>query len=498
MVFVDTVESQTPPPDRNTLKKLALVASVAAGVQFGWALQLSLLTPYTQLLGLKHKWVSLIWLCGPISGLIVQPILGHHSDRCTSPFGRRRPFLVAGTFLLSFGVLLIGFAADLGRSLGDSLEPGVKHGAITVFVLGFWFLDISNNMIQGPCRALLADLSCQNAALVTIGNAMFAFFMAVGSILGYAAGAYGEIHRLLPFTSTEACDLNCANIKTCFLISVVLTTSIVTMVVVFVKEERLDPSCLLYWQENQGAEEKPPSFLMQIVLAAKSTSRPIWILYVVTALNWIGIFPFTLYDTDWVGKEIYGGQAMGSPVQIKLYHDGVRAGAFGLMFYVATMGAVSLFLELLIRLLGNVNRLWSACNFILAICMGMTVLVSNMAENARHANGNAPVHPPTEVKASCFAIFAVLGIPQAVTYSIPFALASIYSKDTTTGQGLALGLLNLAIVIPQMLVALISGPLDALFGSSNLPAFVWGGIAAAIGGIAAFKLPPAESENMAS
>ncbi|KAL0326291.1 UNVERIFIED_CONTAM: Sucrose transport protein SUC2 [Sesamum radiatum] len=463
MVYVDTIESQAPPPDVNIIKQLALVASVAAGVQFGWALQLSLLTPYTQLLGLKHRWVSLIWLCGPISGLVVQPIVGHHSDRCTSPFGRRRPFLVSGTVLLSIGVLLIGFAADLGRHLGDSLEPGVKHGAITVFVLGFWFLDISNNMIQSPCRALLADLSCQNDALVTIGNAMFAFFMAVGSILGYAAGSYRDIHQLLPFTSTETCDLNCANIKTCFLIAVLLTTFIVTLVVVFVEEERLDPSCLLYWQENQGAEEKPPSFFMQIVIAAKSTPRPIWILYMVTALNWIGIFPFTLYDTDWVGKEIYGGQAMGTPEQINLYHDGVRAGAFGLMFYVAVMGFISLFLELFIRLLGNVSRLWSVCNFIVAICMGMTVVISNMAENARDANGNALVHPPTEVKASCFALFAVLGIPQAVssyyfhnilptlapnssltlcrhailqvTHSIPFALASIYSKDGTTGQG---------------------------------------------------------------
>ncbi|KAL0360124.1 UNVERIFIED_CONTAM: Sucrose transport protein SUC2 [Sesamum radiatum] len=350
-------------------------------------------------------------------------------------------------------------------------------------------------MIQGPCRALLADLSCQNDALVTLGNAMFSFFMAVGSVMGYGAGSYGKIHQLLPFTSTESCDLNCANIKTCFLISVLLTPFIVTLVVFYVEEERLDPSCLLYWQEIQGAEEKPPSFLMQIVIAAKSTPRPIWILYMVTALNWVGIFPFTLYNTDWVGKEIYGGQAMGSPEQINLYHEGVRAGAFGLMFYVAVIGFVSLFLELLIQLLGNVSRLWSICNFIVAICMGMTVVVSNMAENARHANGNSLVHPPIDVKASCFAIFAVLGIPQAVTYSIPFALASIYSKDTTTGQGLALGLLNLAIVIPQIIVSLLSGPLDALLGGSNLPAFVWGGIAAAIGGIAALKLPPAESES---
>ncbi|XP_075517222.1 sucrose transport protein-like [Primulina tabacum] len=71
--------------------------------------------------------------------------------------------------------------------------------------------------------------------------------------------------------------------------------------------------------------------------------------------------------------------------------------------------------------------------------------------------------PPFQVKVSCVALFAALGMPQAVTYTIPFALASTYSKDSVTDQGLALGLLNLAIVTPQMGVALVSGPLDSLF-----------------------------------
>ncbi|XP_073277117.1 sucrose transport protein SUC2-like [Primulina huaijiensis] len=83
-------------------------------------------------------------------------------------------------------------------------------------------------------------------------------------------------------------------------------------------------------------------------------------------------------------------------------------------------------------------------------------------------------------------------MPQAVTYSIPFALASIYSKDSVTGQGLALGLLNLAIVTPQMGVALVSGPLDSLFGGSNLPAFMLGGTETVMGAIFAMKKLPVD------
>ncbi|KAK6116620.1 hypothetical protein DH2020_049619 [Rehmannia glutinosa] len=403
MVYLDVIESQPEPqlqfPDPRILRKLIVVASIAAAVQFGWALQLSLLTPYTQLLGLAHKWASIIWLCGPISGLIVQLVVGHRSDRCTSRFGRRRPFIMSGSVFLSVGVILIGYAADIGRYLGDSLTQGVKHRAVAIFVLGFWLLDISNNIIQSPTRALLADISEGNDAMVTIGNALFAFFMAVGNIMGYAAGA-SEIHRYFPFTKTEACDENCAHIKTCFLLSVVLMAFIVTMVVVSIKEEALDPFDLDYMEDEFRGDGKPPSFVMQIVVAAKSTSKPMWILYIVTAFNWVGLFPFLLYDTDWMGKEVYGGEAMGDSEQLNLYNLGVHVGSLGLMLHVVTMGGVSLFLEPLIRFLGDVKRLWSAGNIVLAVCMGLTVVISVMAENARKtaviALGTSLVPPPFE------------------------------------------------------------------------------------------------------
>ncbi|XP_022880417.1 sucrose transport protein SUC8-like isoform X2 [Olea europaea var. sylvestris] len=492
--YVQT-EPHEPVVTSNPLKKLAIVASIAAGVQYGWALQLSLLTPYTQLLGVQHAWVSFVWLCGPISGLVFQPTVGYHSDRCTSRFGRRRPFIVAGAILLSFGVLLIGFAADIGRVLGDSLISGSKPRAVACFVLGFWILDIANNIIQSPCRALLADLSEGNDAMVTIGNALFAFYMAVGNILGYAAGAYLNIYKILPITKTEACDIYCANLKTCFLISILLIAVIITLVCVTVKEERLDPSNLMQYKQGVNGEEEAPSLLTQLSTAIRSISKPMKILYVITALTWVGWFPFILYDTDWMGKEVFGGSPVGDPLQIKMYDQGVREGSLGLIFYVAMLGVVSLFMEPILRYLGSVRRVWGIGNMILAACMGLTFLITKMAEDARQTalnneNGSALIPPPLEVKASYFALFTALGIPQAVTYTIPFALASIYSNNSDTGQGLALGLLNLAIVIPQMLVALISGPLDSLFGSSNLPAFTMGGIAAALGGILAMKMLP--------
>lgn len=144
-------------PPRVPLRQLLRVASVAGGIQFGWALQLSLLTPYVQQLGIPHAWASIIWLCGPLSGLLVQPLVGHLSDRCTSRFGRRRPFILGGALSIIVSVLIIGHAADIGWWFGDT--PKHRPWAVGVFVFGFWILDVANNVTQGPCRALLGDLT---------------------------------------------------------------------------------------------------------------------------------------------------------------------------------------------------------------------------------------------------------------------------------------------------------------------------------------------------
>ncbi|GLT27849.1 hypothetical protein SLA2020_028200 [Shorea laevis] len=131
-----------------SLTTLILISTVAAGSQFGSALQLSLLTPYIQTLGIEHAFSSFIWLCGPITGLVVQPCVGIWSDKCTSKFGRRRPFILAGALMISASVIMIGFSADIGYILGDTKEhcstfKGTRTRAALIFVIGFWMLDLA-------------------------------------------------------------------------------------------------------------------------------------------------------------------------------------------------------------------------------------------------------------------------------------------------------------------------------------------------------------------
>ncbi|KAK6234155.1 hypothetical protein QUC31_006561 [Theobroma cacao] len=462
------------------LWKIIVVAAIAAGVQFGWALQLSLLTPYVQTLGVPHIWAAFIWLCGPISGLLVQPIVGYNSDRCTSRFGRRRPFIAAGACCVAAAVFLIGFAKDIGHKAGDSLEKNTKPRAVAVFVAGFWILDVANNMLQGPCRALLADLSANNHKRMRVANECFSFFMAVGNVLGYAAGSYSNLHKIFPFTRTTACDVYCANLKTCFIIHIVFLLLVTITAIISVKETPLSM--------KQEEEKASTPFVGELLTAFKSLKKPMWILLLVTCLNWIAWFPFLLYDTDWMGREIYGGYVDGNATQQKLYDDGVRAGALGLMINSIVLGFTSLGLENVGRLVGGVTNLWGGVNCILAACLASTVWITKIVEAWRDKHGL--LAPPNNIKGPALTIFGLLGIPQAVTYSIPFALTSIYCSTSGGGQGLALGVLNMSIVIPQMFISVVSGPLDAAFGGGNLPAFVLGSIVAAVSALLAiFALP---------
>nr|XP_017245608.1 PREDICTED: sucrose transport protein SUC8-like [Daucus carota subsp. sativus] len=469
------------------LWKLILVAAIAAGVQFGWALQLSLLTPYVQLLGIPHTWSAYIWLCGPVSGMLVQPIVGYYSDRCTSKFGRRRPYIIGGACFVACAVVLIGFAADIGYAAGDNLSKELKPRAITVFVVGFWILDVANNMLQGPCRAMLADLCKDDKARMRSCNVFFSFFMAVGNILGYAAGSYKNLYKIFSFSKTDACDVYCANLKSCFIIAIIFLMTMVAVATSLVAEKPITVDEI----EDDSSKGGIP-FFGEIFGAFKDLSRPMLLLLLVTCLNWIAWDPFLLFDTDWMGKEVYGG----TPNEGKAYDRGVREGSLGLMLNSAVLGLTSLVVEFTIHGVGGVKILWGVVNFILTFGFAMMMVVTEVASNQRkYGPDGEPLTPSAGIRATALFIFAILGIPLSVTYSIPFALASIFSADSKAGQGLSLGVLNISICIPQILVSVTSGPIDEAFGGGNLPMFAVGMVCALVSGILAMVLIPKPEDN---
>ncbi|GKC88663.1 hypothetical protein Tco_1149312 [Tanacetum coccineum] len=163
---------------------------------------------------------------------------------------------------------------------------------------------------------------------------------------------------------------------------------------------------------DENSSTKQLVFFGEMGAALKELSRPKWILLLITCLNWIAWFPFLLFDTNWIGKEVCRGK-VGEGQAGETLQPRPRCG---------------------------VKRLWGGVNFLLAVCLAMTVLVTKMAKSSREfttlADGTTIIQPPSSgVKSGALAIFVVLGAPFALSN---FTLC------------LSLGVLNLAIVIPQV------------------------------------------------
>lgn len=449
-----------------SLVRLIFACMVAGGVQYGWALQLSLLTPYVQTLGLSHTMSSLMWLCGPIAGFIVQPCVGLYSDKCQSKFGRRRPFILVGCLIICLAVIVIGFSSDIGYFLGDTKEDcstyrGSRWKAAVVFVGGFWVLDFSNNAVQGPARALMADLSGRfgcNAA-----NAIFASWMAFGNILGYSSGSIDKWHMWFPFLKTKACCAACANLKGAFLIAVIFLLCCMVVTLLVAEEVPLEST------PEKGAQEEPVH-IFDIIKSMKNLPPGMVQVLFITGLTWLSWFPFILYDTDWMGREVFHGGPKGTQAEMDAFDKGVRSGAFGLLLNSIVLGITSLMIHPLCQKL-TARIVWVSGNIMVGIAMAGTTLISWWSSSIFTGNIDGTFGADESVKAVALALFAILGVPLAILYSVPFAVTATLAASRGGGQGLCTGVLNISIVIPQIIVALGAGPWDQLFHKGNIPAF---------------------------
>lgn len=545
-------DQRHPPQKPCSLITLILSCTIAAGVQFGWALQLSLLTPYIQTLGVEHAFSSFIWLCGPITGLVVQPCVGVWSDKCFSKYGRRRPFIFIGALMISIAVIIIGFSADIGYLLGDTKEhcstfKGTRTRAAVIFVIGFWMLDLANNTVQGPARALLADLSGPDQR--NSANAVFCSWMAVGNILGFSSGASGSWHRWFPFLTSRACCEPCANLKAAFLVAVVFLAVCTLVTLYFAKEVPLMPkqshrlsdsapllddplpngsdfsksnvdtemkyNAVEIKSENRiidgaGIEQKnlendddnfsdsPGAVLVNILTSLRHLPPDMNSVLVVMAFTWLSWFPFFLFDTDWMGREVFHGDPKGDVAEVQAYNQGVREGAFGLLLNSVVLGISSFFIEPMCQWMGA-KLVWASSNFMVFFCMAGTAIISLVSMRQNSGGIQHVIGASGASKIASLIVFALLGLPLAITYSVPFSVTAELTADSGGGQGLAIGVLNLAIVIPQMIVSLGAGPWDALFGGGNIPAFVLASISALVAGVIAVrKLPSLSSSSYES
>lgn len=155
------------------------------GLQFAWQMRIILSGPVTESLGASPFIYGLIWLAGPFTGMVVQPIVGALSDKTVSPLGRRRPYLLGGALLASLALWIFPNSATVADFLHN--VTGLNLPPITALVIAaimIWIIDACVNVAQGPYRALIPDVVPEEQ--YSLANSYISLAIGLGSVI--AAG----------------------------------------------------------------------------------------------------------------------------------------------------------------------------------------------------------------------------------------------------------------------------------------------------------------------
>ncbi|MFN9350063.1 MAG: MFS transporter [Gemmatimonadota bacterium] len=397
------------------------------GIQFGWGLQMANMSAIYEYLGAKPDEIPMLWLAAPLTGLIVQPIIGSLSDRTWSPrFGRRRPFILVGAVMSSLALIAMPNSSALWMAAGL-----------------LWILDASINVSMEPFRALVADVLPPSEQ--TRGYALQSFFIGLGAVIasampwmlsnwfGVAASAPGTIPttvRLSFFVGSAA------------FFGSVLYTSLTT------KEK--PPEDLEAFRREQAARTGIGATFDEIVTAIREMPPTMRQLAWVQIATWLGLFCMWLYFPVAVATNVFGAPDPSSP----LYQKGIEWAGVCFGAYSAVCFGFAFFLPPLAKRNG---RKWTHAACLLAGAAGL--LSVGVIQN------------PTLLLLSMIGV----GIAWASTLSMPY---SILASSIPPGKtGIYMGIFNFFIVIPEIVAALGFGwVMQHVLDNNRLGAVLAGGV----------------------
>jgi maltose/moltooligosaccharide transporter len=469
------------------------------GIQFGFALQNGNVSRIFQTLGAEIDQIPILWIAAPVTGLIMQPIIGHMSDRTWGRLGRRRPYFTVGAILASIALILMPNSPGLWIAVGM-----------------LWIMDASINISMEPFRAFVGDMLPNNQR--TLGFTMQSFFIGIGAFvaswLPYILSEWFHISNTAPEGEIpQTVRLSFYLGGAVFLLAVLWTV---------IRTREYSPEELESFQEETdksktGMEQtvEPlskylrrgiiwtvvggviawPIFkyglekelyilaggfglfgILQLLSAALISGRreesglvsimtdlyrmpqTMKQLAVVQFFSWFALFSMWIYTTPAVTQTMYGTTDTTSAA----YNEGANlvSGMFGWYnLFAAAFGL--LLLPLLARL---TNR---KITHSIALVIGGLGLASILVLNNPH-----------------LMIFSMIGIGLAWASILAMPYAILTGSLPHNKMGIYMGIFNFFIVIPQILAATILGfMVKSLFGGNSIYALLTGGISLVVAAV---------------
>lgn len=404
------------------------------GIQFGFALQNSNASRILQTFGADMEHLSWFWLAAPLTGLIIQPIIGYYSDRTWTRLGRRRPFFLTGAILAAIALLLMPNAGVFAHYL-----PPMFIGA------GFlMMMDASINVAMEPFRALVGDML--PADQTTQGFSIQTFLIGVGAVVGswlpYMLAEWFGISKMAPDGGIPDNVVFSFYIGAAVLIFSILWT-------VFTTKE-YSPQQLAEFQKEEINEEKTKfsDIFRDFVHMPKTMRR----LGLVQFFSWIALFGMWVFTTPAVAQHIYG-VAVGDTHSLAYQDAGNWVGIiFGIYNGVAMIYA--LFLPMIAGKLGR----------------KLTHSLSLIAGSA----GLLSVYFISDPNMLLFSMIGV-GIAWGSILAMPYAILA--PALPARKMGVYMGIFNIFITVPQIVNGVFGGPIiKRVFDSQAIYALIMSGV----------------------
>lgn len=413
------------------------------GIQFGFALQNANVSRIFETLGASMDAIPLLWIAAPVTGLLVQPIIGHMSDRTWGRLGRRRPYFLVGAILASLALLVMPNAPALWVAAGM-----------------LWVMDASINISMEPFRALVADLLPSEQR--TTGFAVQSFFIGTGAVV--ASALPYVLTNWLGMANTAPAGEIPDSVRYSFYFGAAAFFLAVLWTVLRTKE--YPPDDLEAFKRERGERHGLFAGAGEIARAFAAMPRTMLQLAVVQFFSWFALFAMWIYSVPAVTQHIYGT----SDATSALYNDGANWVGVLMSVYNGVAAIAAFFIVWLARLGGR--RFAHA----VSLCLGGIGLASFFF-----------IRDPQWLLLSEVGI----GIAWASILSMPYAmLAGALPEEK---MGVYMGIFNFFIVLPQIVAAGILGfLLRVLFDGEAIYALLTGGVSMVLAAIAVYFVDAAE------
>ncbi len=399
------------------------------GIQFGWDLQRANMGRIYEGLGANADAVPLLFLAAPLTGLLVQPIIGYLSDRTWHPkWGRRRPYFMFGAILSSIALILMPNSSALWMAAGL-----------------LWVLDVFGNVAMEPFRAFVTDKLPDSQ--VNRGFIMQSLMIGLG----------GSIASALPWLMRNVFDVeNTAdqgsiplNVKYSFYIGAFFFLAAVLYTVFTTKEYAPTQQTL-----DEQANEDSRGFIggvKEILHALTNMPKRMQIISLVQFFTWPGLFLMWFYYTTAVAVNIFHGVDAADPV----YAAGADFGSLTLSFYSVVTFLFALILPAIADKLGR-----KATHALCLLCGAAGLIAVGFVHD----------------KNMLFVCMTGIGIAWASILSMPYAMLS--GVLPASKVGIYMGIFNFFIVLPEIIASLGFGWLmrNVLHNNRMLAVQIGGGM----------------------